>query len=348
MVTLLNSRFVLYIQYLMLILAFGFWGLVFAPSGGIEVWAKDPIKIGLVLDKGGKDDRSFNEAAAKGLEKAIKELHVIGKVVEASDDHSFEMMIRAFAHKNFDLIILVGVSQVDPLKKVAKKLEKQSFALVDGVVEEKNVKALVFDEHEGSFLVGALAALTSKTGKLGFIGGMDIPLIRRFEMGFVSGAKQAKSGIKVITNYVGVTPEAWNNPAKAKEIALSQYNLGADIIYGAAGGSGLGLFDAAEEKGKFAIGVDLNQNGVRPGHILTSMVKRIDEAVFQAIKETIDGNFKPGVFHYGLANGGVEYSLDEYNKGLISSETIKKIEVLKSKIIAGTIKVPDYYKKMVK
>ena len=182
------------------------------------------FRVGLVLDKGGKDDKSFNSAAFKGAMKAKDDLKLFVKYVEASDDNSFEPMLRSFAQKDFDLIVAVGVSQAEAVKKVAEKFPQKHFAIVDAEVKAPNVRSLLFEEHEGSYLVGAIAALASKSGVIGFIGGMDIPLIRRFELGYSSGAKKVNPAIKVVTNYIGVTADAWTNPAKAKELAISQYD----------------------------------------------------------------------------------------------------------------------------
>ena len=208
-----------------------------------------------------------------------------------------------------------------------------------------NVRSLMFQEHEGAYIVGAIAAMTSKTGKIGFVGGMDIPLIRRFVMGYEAGAKKINPQITVMANYVGVTSEAWNNPAKGKELAVSQYEGGADIIFAAAGASGLGVFDAAEDKKKFAIGVDSNQDWTKPGLILTSMLKRVDEAVFSTIEESKAGKFTGGVEWFGLANKGVDYSFDQYNAKILTEPVRKRADELKAEIIAGKIVVPDYYKK---
>lgn len=302
------------------------------------------LKVGLVFDKGGKDDRSFNAAAFRGAMKAKDDLKVFVKYVEATDDNAFEGLLRSFAQKNFDLIVGIGVSQADAVKKVSKKFPNSKFAIVDAEVNEPNVRSLLFEEHEGSYLVGALAALASKTGKLGFIGGMDIPLIRRFEKGFEAGAKKVNPNAIVTSNYIGVTGEAWNNPAKAKELAISQYSSGVDVIFSAAGASNGGLFDAAEEKQKLAIGVDSNQNYIKPGRILTSMLKRVDIAVFNTILDLHQGAFTAGVKRYGLANQGIDYALDDYNKALISTEMLKKVEQLKLSILNGKVQVPDYYR----
>jgi basic membrane protein A len=317
------------------------FGLIFNTS---TFAAAAEFKVGLVLDKGGKDDKSFNTSAFEGLMRVKNELKSSVKYVEATDDNAFEPLLRSFAQKNFDLIISIGFSQVDALKKVSKQFPNQHFAIVDGEVNSPNVRSLVFQEHEGSYVVGAIAAMTSKTGKVGFIGGMDVPLIRRFELGYSSGAKAINPKIKVISNYVGVTADAWNNPAKGKELAVSQYDTGADVVFSAAGASGSGVFDAAEERKKFAIGVDSNQNWVKPGVILTSMVKRIDEAVFAVCKDAKDGKFTGGVQKFGLDNKGVDYTVDSHNEKILPPSVRKKADELKAQIIAGKIKVPDYFK----
>jgi basic membrane protein A len=304
----------------------------------------EPLKIALILDKGGKDDKSFNAAAYAGAEKAKKELGIQLKYVEAMDDAAIEATMRSFAQKKFDLIIGVGFVMVDGIQRVAKQFPDLKFALVDAEVKLPNVRSLLFEEHQGSFLMGAIAAIHSKTGQIGFLGGMDVPLIRRFQMGYEAGAKYINPKIKVVNNYVGVTGEAWNNPAKAKELALAQYNKGVDVIFGAAGASTYGLFDAAEEEKKLSIGVDSNQNWVKPGFVLTSMLKRVDVAVFDAIKEAKDGKFAGGTERFGLANKGIDYALDEHNDKLLTAANRAKLEEIKKLILSGKIKVPDYYK----
>jgi basic membrane protein A len=216
---------------------------------------------------------------------------------------------------------------------------------VDAEVDAPNVRSLMFEEHEGAYLVGAIAALTSKTGKIGFVGGMDIPLIRRFEMGYEAGAKKVNPQTIVLANFVGITSEAWNNPPKGKELAVSQYDAGADVVFAAAGASGLGVFDAAEEKKKFAIGVDANQDWTKPGLILTSMLKRVDLSVYSTIEEAKAGKFTGGVKRFGLADKGIDYSVDQYNARILTESVRQRADELKSEIIAGKITVPDYYKK---
>jgi len=303
------------------------------------------FKVGLVLDRGGKDDKSFNSSAYAGAIEAKKKLGISLKYVEAADDNAYESQLRAFAQRDYDLIIGIGFAQKEAIKKVAAQFPERHFAIVDAQVAAPNVRCLLFEEHEGAYLIGAIAAMTSKTGKIGFVGGMDIPLIRRFEMGYEAGAKKINPQITITANYVGVTSEAWNNPPKGKELAVAQYDGGADIIFAAAGASGLGVFDAAEEKKLFAIGVDANQDWTKPGLILTSMLKRVDEAVYTTIEEAKAGKFTGGIKRFGLANKGVDYSVDEFNAKILVESVRKRADELKMEIIAGKIVVPDYYKK---
>jgi basic membrane protein A len=310
--------------------------------------AQAEFNVALVLDKGGRDDKSFNAAAYEGATRAQKELGILLKYVETTDDAAVENTMRTFAQKNFDMIVGIGFAQMDAVKKVSAQFPNIKFALVDAEVKGANVRSLLFEEHQGSYLVGALAALKSKTGKVGFVGGMDVPLIRRFQMGFEAGVKKINPKAKVITNYIGVTSDAWNNPAKAKELAITQYSSGADIIFAAAGASNNGIFDAAEDKKAFAIGVDSNQNWVKPGRILTSMLKRVDVAVFKAIADSKAGKFSGGVERFGLNNAGVDYAMDKFNQDLVTDAMKKEVESLKAQIMAGKIQVPDYYLKNAK
>jgi basic membrane protein A len=321
-------------------------GLVAVLSGLFLIsTAEAEIKVGLVLDRGGKDDKSFNASAFLGATDAKKRLGIFLKTVEATDDNSFEPLLRAFAQRDFDLIIGIGFAQKEAVAKVASQFPKKHFAIVDAQVDAPNVRSLLFEEQEGSFLVGAIAALTSKSGKIGFVGGMEIPLIHRFAMAYEAGAKFINPQINVSINYVGITSEAWNNPPKGKELGLSQFDSGADIIFAAAGASGLGVFDAAEERKKFVIGCDSNQDWVKPGIVLTSMLKRVDQAVFGVIEETRAGKFQGGAKKMSLANDGIGYSLDEHNSRLLPETTRKRADKIKADIIAGKIDVPDYYKK---
>lgn len=299
------------------------------------------VHVGIVFDSGGKDDRSFNAAAWQGVQRAAKDFPIVLRDAEPGDPTSLEPAMRAFAERNYDLIIGIGFAQMPIVEAVAKDYPKLQFAIVDGVLDLPNVASLVFKEHEGSYLVGMIAAEKSKTGVLGFVGGMDIPLIHRFATGYEEGAKSVRPDVRVIPNYVGVTESAWNNPGKGKELAEAQIGKGADVIFAAAGNSGLGVFDAVEQRDKFIIGVDSNQNWVKPGHVLTSMVKRIDNAVYQIIQDRVRGKFEGGIHVYGLENGGIGYAMDQYNAGLIPDAVIAEVEAAKAKIIRGEIKVTD-------
>ncbi|MDQ1422237.1 MAG: basic rane protein [Acidimicrobiaceae bacterium] len=302
---------------------------------------KDKVHVGIVFDIGGKDDRSFNASAWEGVNRAAKDFPIVLRDVEPGDPTSVEPAIRAFAERNYDLVIGVGFEQMPVVERVARDYPNVNFVIIDGVIDLPNVASLVFKEHQGSYLVGMIAAMTSKSGTIGFIGGMDIPLIHKFETGYEEGARAANPNIRVLANYVGVTPAAWNNPGQGKELAIAQIGKGADVIFTAAGNSGLGAFDAAEQNNKFVIGVDSNQNWVKPGFVLTSMVKRIDNAVYQIVKDRVANQFKNGVHVYGLENEGVGYAVDHFNEKLIPPEVIQKVEAAKQEIMSGKIQVTD-------
>jgi basic membrane protein A and related proteins len=321
---------------------------------------KSKVRVGIVFDIGGKDDRSFNAAAWAGVRCAESgkwpngescdkpPLGIVLRDIEPGNPTSIEPAMRAFAERGYDLIIGVGFAQAPIMEQVAKDYPNIHFAIIDGVSNLPNVASLVFKEQEGSYLVGILAAKTSKSGTIGFLGGMDIGLIHRFEVGYEEGARSVNPDIRVIQNYVGVTDSAWNNPGKGKEIALAQISKGADVIFTAAGNSGLGAFDAAEQQGKengrathFVIGVDSNQNMVKPGFVLTSMIKRVDNVVYQIVADVVNHRFEPGLHVFGLDKEGVGYAMDQNNRDLISPETIKEAEEAKQKIIKGEIKVTD-------
>lgn len=312
--------------------------------------SEDPskIRVGIVFDIGGKDDRSFNAAAWQGVQRAANDLPIVLRDIEPGTPNAIEPAMRAFAERNFDLIIGVGFAQAPIMELVAKDYPNIQFAIIDGDSKLPNVASLSFKEHEGSYLVGILAAKASRTGKIGFLGGMDIGLIRRFAKGYEEGARSINSKIEVIENYVGVTDAAWNNPGKGKELSLAQIGKGADVIFTAAGNSGLGAFDAVEQQGTqngrathFVIGVDSNQNGVKPGFVLTSMVKRVDNVVYDIVKDVVNHQFKPGPHIFGLDKDGVGYSMDEFNKDLVTPDAREAAEAAKKKIIAGEIKVTD-------
>jgi len=318
-------------------------------------------EAGIVFDIGGKDDRSFNAAAWNGMKCAETgtlpdgtdcgkpSLGIILRDIEPGTPVNIEPGMRAFAERQYDVIIGIGFTQAPILELVAKDYPQIHFAIIDGVSELPNVASVVFKEHEGSYLVGILAAMTSKTGTLGFLGGMDIGLIHRFATGYEEGAKSVNPNIRVLQNYVGVTDTAWNNPGRGKELALAQIAKGADVIFTAAGNSGLGAFDAVEEQGRdasgrathFVIGVDSNQNMLKPGFVLTSMVKRVDNAVYEIVKDVRNGQFKAGLHVFGLESDGVGYTLDEHNRSLLSPAALAAADEARRKIIAGEITVTD-------
>lgn len=247
------------------------------------------------------------------------------------------------AQRGYSPIIAVGFQQAPIVEKIAKQFPKVNFVLIDAVVDLPNVSSVVFKEHEGSFLVGALAALKSETNTVSFIGGMDIPLIRKFACGYEQGAKYISKDTKVIQNMTGSTPSAWNNPTKGAELAKSQFDQGSDVVFAAAGGTGSGVYQAAVDSKKFAIGVDSNQNYIHPGVMLTSMVKRVDVAVKDAFMDGKEGKFTPGIQALGLKEQGVAWAMDEYNRDLVSADMEQKVEALRQDIIDGKIKVHDYF-----
>ncbi|SET20868.1 BMP family lipoprotein [Oceanicella actignis] len=300
------------------------------------------LKPAVVYDLGGKFDKSFNEAAYSGAERFRKETGVAYRDFEIQNDAQREQALRRFARSGYNPIVAIGFSQAAAVEKVAKEFPDANFAIVDMVVDLPNVRSILFKEHEGSYLVGILAAMASKTGKVGFVGGMDIPLIRKFACGYRGGVKAANPDAVVFENMTGTTGAAWNDPVRGGELAKAQMAQGADVIYHAAGGTGLGVIQAAADAGKLAIGVDSNQNGIAPGHVLTSMLKRVDVAVYDAFKDVQDGKWTTGFEVLGLAEGGVGYALDENNKDLITPEMKAAADEAAAKIIAGEIVVHDY------
>ena len=302
--------------------------------------------VGLVFDVGGRGDKSFNDSAYNGIEKAQKDFKIPIDYIEPGEGADKESALRQMASGPYGLIFGTGFLFTDDINTVAGDFPAKKFACIDYAIDPSkaippNVLAIKFKEEAGSYLVCAIAALTTKTGVIGFVGGMDIPLIHKFEAGYRAGALQVNPKCKVLIGYAGVTGEAFKNPAKGKEIALSQIGKGADVIFHASGSTGLGVFEAAREKHIYAIGVDSDQYGEAPGYILTSMVKMVDISVYKTIKAYLDGTFRGGMQEFGLAEDGVGYVYDKNNKDLIRPEVIKKVEELKKLIIAGKIKVPN-------
>jgi len=314
--------------------------LVLALTATATSGAQD-FKPVLLYDIGGKFDKSFNEAAYVGAARFKEEFGIDYKDFEPSSETQYEQALKRFARRKADLIIAVGVGYSVAVRNVAKRYPNIKFTVIDAVVDLPNVQSVTFRENEGSFLVGMIAAMKTETGTLGFLGGMDIPLIRRFERGYRQGAEFVRADLSFIENYVGTTPSAWNDPIKASEMARSQYSRGADIIFSAAGPSGLGSIQAAKDSGKLAIGVDSNQNHVAPGFVLTSMLKRVDLGVYQAMVAANQGSWTPGHQVMGLKDGGVDYALDEHNAGLITAKMKAKLEDARAKIISGEIVVAD-------
>lgn len=309
-----------------------------APAG------KD-LRVGLVFDVGGRGDKSFNDAADRGLSRAKKELGAVTEVLEPGEGADREAGLRQLAQKKMDLVVGVGFLFTEDVNRMAKDFPAQRFACVDYTVTPgkeipPNVLALKFKEEEGSFLVGALAALISKSRDLGFVGGMDIPLIHKFRAGYTAGAKHVRPDANILVSFAGVTGEAFANPGKGKELALALYGKGVDIIYHASGSTGLGVFEAGRQLKKLAIGVDSDQWAEAPGVVLTSMVKQVDVSVFDAIKSVKDGSFKGGLKVFDLKSGGVDYVYDEHNKALIPDQAHQKVEALRQDIMAGRIQVP--------
>ncbi|WP_198662755.1 MULTISPECIES: BMP family lipoprotein [Cohaesibacter] len=300
------------------------------------------INPAVVYDLGGKNDQSFNQSAYAGAEKYKEDTGSAYRDFEIQNDTQREQAMRRFAKKGHNPIVVIGFSHAEALKKVAPEFPETKFAIIDMVVDLPNVRSVVFKEHEGSYLVGLLAAKAASSGKVGFVGGMDIPLIRAFACGYKQGAKAANPDLEVFENMTGTTGAAWNDPVKGGELAKSQIDRGADVIYHAAGGTGAGVLQAAADAGKLGIGVDSNQNGLHPGKVLTSMVKRVDIAVYKAFKDLADDNWSSGINVLGLAEGGVAWADDANNKDLITEDMRAAVAQASKDIVEGKIVVHDY------
>ncbi|MBV8605140.1 MAG: BMP family ABC transporter substrate-binding protein [Pelomonas sp.] len=291
----------------------------------------------VIFDMGGKFDKSFNQAAYEGAERWKKETGQTYLEFEISNDTQRVQAIRRMAERGASPIISVGFAQASALDQIAKEFPKTHFVIIDATVNKPNVQSVLFKEQEGSYLVGALAVLTSKTGKVGFVGGMDIPLIRKFQCGYEQGVHATNPKAEVFSNMTGTTSTAWNDPTRGAELAKAQFARGADIVFAAAGGTGVGVYQAAKDAGKLAIGVDSNQDHLQPGTMLTSMVKRVDVAVYNTLKQ-----WQPGLQVLGLKEGGVDYAQDDYNARLLNPAVKKKVDAIKADIVAGKIQVVDY------
>ena len=319
-------------------------GAAVAPSG-------DAVDVGIVFDLGGRGDKSFNDGAYIGAMRAAKEFGARVRFVEPGEGSDREAGLRLLAAEKMDIVIGVGFIFTDDLAQLAKEYSNVSFAGVDYaltidaagnvVPPPSNLAALKFREEQGSFLVGALAALVGNSKKVGFVGGMDTPLIHKFAAGYKAGVKAVCADCEVIAQYAGVAPDAFRNPGRGKELALSQYQQGVNVIYHASGSTGLGVFEAARTMKKMGIGVDADQYKEAPGFVLSSMVKRVDNAVFDVISRVKEKKFTGGVYDFGLAQDGVGYVYDEHNKALIPDAVRARLEQLKGDIVAGKIKVPS-------
>lgn len=300
------------------------------------------VKPALIYDLGGKFDKSFNEAAFNGAEKFKSETGIAYRDFEIANDSQREQALRRFAGDGNNPIVMAGFNWAAALEKVSAEYPDTKFAIIDMVVEKPNVKSIVFKEQEGSYLVGVLAGMASKSKTVSFIGGMDIPLIHKFACGYAGGAKSTGADVKVLEAFTGTTPEAWNDPVKGGEIAKSQFDQGSDVVYHAAGGTGVGVLQAAADADKLGIGVDSNQNGLQPGKVLTSMLKRVDVAVYESFMSAKNDTFAFGVSNLGLKEDGVGFALDDNNKALITPDMQAAVEKAKADIIAGTLQVHDY------
>ena len=301
------------------------------------------IKPAVIYDMGGKFDKSFNEGVYNGVKKFTDETGIEVMEFEVTNETQREQAMRRMAERGATVILGVGFAQADAIAKVAAEYPDKQFSIIDvSWLDAPNLRQYSFKEHEGSYLVGVAAALASETGKVGFVGGMDIPLIRKFACGYVGGVKAANGNADVYQNMTGTTPSAWNDPAKGAELAKSQIDRGADVVYHAAGGTGLGVIQAAADSGKLAIGVDSNQNGLAPGSVLTSMLKRVDVAAYETFKDAMDGKFTSGLQALGIAEGGVDWALDENNASLITADIKAAVEQARKDILSGAVSVHNY------
>ena len=315
--------------------------MVLACAVPASAWAADFVPA-VVYDMGGKFDKSFNEAAYRGAERFVKETGITYRDFEVTNEAQREQALRTMARRGATVIIAMGFAQAAPLDKVSQEFPATKFCLIDEKLDRPNVRSIIFKEHEGSFLAGILAAMASKTGTVGFVGGMDIPLIRNFLVGYEQGVRHANPKGTVIANMTGTTPVAWNDPARGAELAISQFGRGADVVFAAAGATGLGVLQAASDAGKLGIGVDSNQDHLHPGKILTSMIKRVDVAVYDCFSAAKAGTWTSGHQVLGLKEDGVGYSIDEHNRALITPAMEQAVEEAKARIVSGALTVQPY------
>lgn len=318
-------------------------GLAGAAMMAFTAHAADDFRPAVVFDMGGKFDKSFNEGVWNGVKRFMDETGVEVMEFEVTNETQREQAITRMAQRGATLVIGVGFAQADAIDKVAVEFPDKEFAIIDVYwLDRPNLRQYRFEEHEGSYLVGIAAALASQSGTVGFVGGMDVPLIRKFLCGYQLGAKAANPDVEILANMTGTTPAAWNDPTKGAELARSQIDRGADVVYQAAGGTGLGVIRATADEGKLAIGVDSDQAAVAPGSVLTSMLKRVDNAAYDTLMDAMNGDFTSGVVTMGLADEGVDYVADGENATLLTDEIRAAMEEAKAKIISGEIDVHNY------
>ncbi len=303
--------------------------------------AKD-FSPAIVYDFGGKFDRSFNQSASEGAERFKHDTGIAFREFEITNAAQREQVMAQLAKRGADIIVAVGFTQASAVERVARQFPNVKFTIIDAVVDLPNVQSINFREQESSYLCGMAAALASKTGKVGFVGGMDIPLIRKFALGYVEGVRHVRPDVEVFQNMTGTTPAAWGDPTKGAELARSQFGRGADVVFHAAGATGIGVMQAAADEGRLSIGCDSNQDYLHPGSVLTSAVKRVDVAVYKAFSDARAGTWKAGQLVLGLAESGVDYSYDEHNRGILTPEIKARLDAAKADIIAGRIQVPEY------
>ncbi len=305
------------------------------------VSAKDFLPA-IVYDFGGKFDRSFNQSASEGAQKFKADTGIAYREFEITNAAQREQIMAQSAKRGANIIVAVGFTQASAVEKVARQFPDVKFTVIDAVVDLPNVQSINFREQESSFLCGMAAALASKTGKIGFVGGMDIPLIRKFALGYVAGAQYVNPQIEVFQNMTGTTPAAWGDPTKGAELAKSQFGRGADVVFHAAGATGIGVMQAAKDAGLLSIGCDSNQDYLHPGSVLTSALKRVDVAVYKAFDDAKNGTWKPGQLVLGLAESGVDYSYDENNRTILTPAMKSRLDQARADIVSGKIKVPEY------
>ena len=304
--------------------------------------AQADIKPAVVYDTAGKNDKSFNEAVFNGITRFMNDTGIAVTELEPTNEAQMEQSLKKLAQRGYNPIVAVGFTFAGPLTVAAEEYPDTSFTLIDMVVGLPNVQNVIYKEHEGSFLVGVLAAMNSQTGTVGFVGGMDIPLISRFECGYKQGVAYQDSSMKVLAQMTGSTPAAWGNPSKGGEITRSQVESGADVVYAAAGGTGIGVYQTAADMGVLAIGVDSNQNYMQPGTMLTSMFKKVGAAAYDSYEAAMNGTWSSDMRILGVAEDGVGWALDEYNRDLVSAEMEARVNEVRDSIISGDIEVHDY------